>query len=168
MKIHLRDAAMALHVVNRLRAEGLQNVLVNMDWQNVILRGDSLAETASLLALEGALGHQHASAGWGINDDKNIVGSTFFIETLELAVVLRELGYGKDGERLGFDLYPYTEDAAAAVRQSVRQWEFIEAIAARIDLDRLQQARVQKDAVAAFDEVYDALRALPQGESHPT
>jgi xylose isomerase len=159
MKIHLRDAPMALHVVSRLRAEGLDNVRVNMDWQNVILRGDSLAETASLLALENALGHQHASAGWGANDDKNIVGSTFFMQTLELAVVLGELGYGNQGERLGFDLYPYTEDAAAAVRQSVRQWEFIEGVAARIDLSRLQEARSQKDAVAAFDAVYDALRA---------
>jgi xylose isomerase len=159
MKIHLRDAPMALHVVSRLRAEGLGNVRVNMDWQNVILRGDSLAETASLLALEQALGHQHASAGWGANDDKNIVGSTFFMQTLELAVVLGELGYGDQGERLGFDLYPYTEDAAAAVRQSVRQWEFIEGVAARIDLGRLQQARAQKDAVAAFDAVYDALGA---------
>jgi len=158
MKIHLRDAGTALHVIDRLRAQGLENVRVNMDWQNVILRRDSLAETASLLALGDALGHQHASAGWGSNDDKNIVGSTLFMETLELALVLGELEYGNHGERLGFDLYPYTEDPAAAVRQSITQWEFLEDVAARIDADRLRQARAQKDAVAAYDAVYDALR----------
>ena len=33
------------------------------------------------------------------------------METLELALELRRAGYGEHGERLGFDLYPYTEDA---------------------------------------------------------
>ena len=49
-----------------------------------------------------------------------------FMETLELAVELRRAGYGDDGERLGFDLYPYTEDAVGAVRRSVLQWRFID------------------------------------------
>ena len=44
-----------------------------------------------------------------------MVGATAFMETLELAIELRRAGYGDNGERLGFDLYPYTEDAVAAV-----------------------------------------------------
>ena len=82
-----------------------------------------------MLAAEGLLGHQHANSGWGTFDDDNMVGATAFMETLELAVELRRAGYGDSGERLGFDLYPYTEDAVAAVRRSVLQWRFIDSVA---------------------------------------
>ena len=98
-----------------------------MDWQHLIMNGENLAEYAALLAAEGLLGHQHANSGWGTFDDDNMVGATAFMETLELAVELRRAGYGDNGERLGFDLYPYTEDAVAAVRRSVLQWRFIDA-----------------------------------------
>ena len=59
------------------------------------------------------------------------------METLELALELRRAGYGDNGERLGFDLYPYTEDAVAAVRRSVLQWSFIDA---RCGADRRRRA----------------------------
>ena len=62
-----------------------------------------------------------------------MVGATAFMETLELALELRRVGYGYNGERLGFDLYPYTEVAVEAVRRSVPQWRFIDSVAAKID-----------------------------------
>jgi xylose isomerase len=86
-----------------------------------------------------------------------MVGATAFMETLELAVELRRAGYGDQGERLGFDLYPYTEDAVSAVRRSVLQWRFIDGIAAKIDDDALRQAQLEKDAVQAYELVYQAL-----------
>ena len=104
-----------------------------MDWQHLIMNGENLAEYAALLAAEGLLGHQHANSGWGTFDDDNMVGATAFMETLELALELRRAGYGDDGERLGFDLYPYTEDAVGAVKRSVLQWRFIDGVAAKID-----------------------------------
>src|SRR5437773_1201153 len=119
MKILMRNIGMTLHVIHTLRAQGLDNVQVNMDWQHLIMNGENLAEYAALLSAEGVLGHQHANSGWGTFDDDNMVGATAFMETLELAVELRRAGYGERGERLGFDLYPYTEDAVAAVRRSV-------------------------------------------------
>jgi xylose isomerase len=81
------------------------------------------------------------------------------METLELAVELRRAGYGDKGERLGFDLYPYTEDAVEAVRRSVLQWRFIEAVAERLDGEALREAQMRKDAVAAYELVYAALGA---------
>ena len=45
-----------------------------------------------------------------------MVGATAFMETLELALELRRANYGANGERLGFDLYPYTEDAVDVVK----------------------------------------------------
>jgi xylose isomerase len=157
MKILMRNVGMTLHVIHKLRVEGLDNVKVNMDWQHLIMNGENLAEYAALLAAEGVLGHQHANSGWGTFDDDNIVGATAFMETLELAVELRRAGYGENGERLGFDLYPYTEDAVAAVRRSVLHWRFIDGVATRIDDAALREAQASKDAVRAYELVYGAL-----------
>jgi xylose isomerase len=159
MKILMRNVGMTLHVIHVLRNRGLDNVKVNMDWQHLIMNGENLAEYAALLAADGLLGHQHANSGWGTFDDDNMVGATAFMETLELAVELRRAGYGDNGERLGFDLYPYTEDAVAAVKRSVLQWRFIDGIAARLDGDALREAQSRKDAVRAYELVYAALGA---------
>jgi xylose isomerase len=159
MKILMRNIGMTLHVIHKLRAQGLDNVKVNMDWQHLLMNGENLAEYAAMLAGEGLLGHQHANSGWGTFDDDNMVGATAFMETLELAVELRRAGYGDNGERLGFDLYPYTEDAIAAVRRSVLQWRFIDSVAARIDDAALREAQSRKDAVRAYEIVYRALGA---------
>jgi xylose isomerase len=159
MKILMRNIGMTLHVIHKLRARGLDNVQVNMDWQHLLMNGENLAEYAAMLAAEGLLGHQHANSGWGTFDDDNIVGATAFMETLELAVELRRAGYGENGERLGFDLYPYTEDAVAAVRRSVEQWRFIDSVAERIDDAALREAQSRKDAVRAYELVYQALGA---------
>jgi xylose isomerase len=159
MKIFMRNIGMTLHVIHKLRVEGIDNVKVNMDWQHLIMNGENLAEYAAMLAGEGLLGHQHANSGWGIFDDDNMVGATAFMETLELAVELRRAGYGEHGERLGFDLYPYTEDQVAAVRRSVLQWNFIDSVADRIDDSALRRAQQEKDAVRAYELVYAALGA---------
>jgi xylose isomerase len=159
MKIHMGNIGMTLFVIHKLRDEGIDNVLVNMDWQHLIMNGENLAEYAALLADEGLLGHQHGNSGWGTFDDDNMVGATAFMETLELAVELRRAGYGGGGERLGFDLYPYTEDAVGAVRRSVEHWRFIDAVAARIDEAALRDAQSRKDAIAAYEIVYAALGA---------
>src|SRR3954464_2169731 len=159
MKILMRNIGMTLHVIHTLRAQGIDNVKVNMDWQHLIMNGESLAEYAAMLAPLGLLGHQHANSGWGTFDDDNMVGATAFMETLELALELRRAGYGQHGERLGFDLYPYTEDAVAAVKRSVLQWRFIDGVVAKIDEPALREAQQAKDAVRAYELVYAALGA---------
>jgi len=159
MKILMRNVGMTLHVIHTLRRQGIDNLSVNMDWQHLIMNGENLAEYAALLAGEGLLGHQHANSGWGTFDDDNMVGATAFMETLELAIELRRADYGSRGERLGFDLYPYTEDAVAAVKRSVLHWNFIDRIAATIDDTALRAAQQNKDAIRAYELVYAALGA---------
>jgi xylose isomerase len=159
MKILMRNIGMTLFVVGKLRDLGFDNVQVNMDWQHLIMNGEHLPEYAALLASEGLLGHQHANSGWGTFDDDNMVGATAFMETLELALEFRRIGYGSSGERLGFDLYPYTEDQVGAVRRSVLQWQFIDSVAGRIDDAALREAQATKDAVRAYEIVYAALGA---------
>jgi xylose isomerase len=159
MKILMRNIGMTLFVIHELGERGHDNVKVNMDWQHLIMNGESLAEYAALLSSRGLLGHQHANSGWGTFDDDNMVGATAFMETLELALEFRRSGYGDNGERLGFDLYPYTEDSVEAVRRSVLQWRFIDSVAARIDDAALREAQATKDAVRAYEIVYAALGA---------
>jgi xylose isomerase len=159
MKIHMSNIGMTLHVIHKLRKRGITNVKVNMDWQHLIMNGEHLPEYAALLASEGLLGHQHANDGWGTFDDDNMVGTIRFMETVELALELRRANYGANGERLGFDLYPYTEDQVAAVKRSVLHWNFIDSIAARIDDAALREAQARKDAVRAYEIVYAALGA---------
>jgi xylose isomerase len=159
MKILMRNIGMCLYVVHKLHANGIENVKVNMDWQHLIMNGEHLPEYAALLASDGLLGHLHANSGWGTFDDDNMVGATAFMETMELAVELRRCGYGQNGERLGFDLYPYTEDQVGAVRRSVEQWRFIDSVAARIDDAALREAQQEKNAVRAYEIVYAALGA---------
>ena len=159
MKIHMSNIGMTLYVIGKLRERGITNVQVNMDWQHLIMNDESLAEYAAMLAAQGLLGHQHANSGWGTFDDDNMVGATAFMETLELALELRRAGYGDNGERLGFDLYPYTEDAVEAVRRSVIQWRFIWDVAGKIDDAALREAQQRKDAVRAYELVYAALGA---------
>ncbi len=163
MKIYMRDMGMSMFVINKVAALGVDTsrLKINMDWQHLIMNGENLAEYVEILAAENLLGHQHANSGWGMFDDDNIIGATRFMETLEIARSLRKVGYGSKGERLGMDLYPYTEDAVVASRQSLLQWRFIDDVASRLDDDAMQEAQAQKDAMAAYRAVFGALGMSP-------
>jgi xylose isomerase len=159
MKILMKNLGMTIYVINKVKEKGVDvtNLKINMDWQHLIMNGEPLAEYASLLAGDGLLGHQHGNSGWGSFDDDNMVGATFFMQTLELALALRRYNYGKNGERIGYDLFPYTEDQVAAVKRSIYQWEYIDTIASRIDDKALKEAQAAHDAVGAYEVVYRAL-----------
>src|SRR5918997_1072639 len=159
MKILMQNIGMTLFTIQKVNALGVDtsNLLVNMDWQHLIMNGENLAEYAELLASEHKLGHQHGNDGWGNFDDDNVVGTNFFMQTLELAQTLQDVGYGENGELVGFDLYPYTEDQVAAVRRAILSWEFIWDPAKKIDRDALDEAKNGADALAGQRAVYGAL-----------
>ena len=168
MKILMRNIGMTLHVIHTLRARGIENVKVNMDWQHLIMNGENLAEYAALLATEGLLGHQHANSGWGTFDDDNMVGATAFMETIELAVELRRAGYGDNGERLGFDLYPYTEDAVGAVREQRHRIVLLDVLGEDQDAGagQLRADRARPPKPVAVPRTW-ALRQLEAWLEHP-
>jgi xylose isomerase len=159
MNILMRNIAATLYTIDRVRRLGVDTsrLLVNMDWQHLIMNGENLAEYVALLHSEGKLGHQHGNSGWGTFDDDNMVGASFFMQTLELAMTLQDVEYGSKGERVGFDLYPYTEDQVAAVRRSALQWEFIDDLARKVDRKALDQARAHADAVEGYRIIYEML-----------
>jgi len=156
MQILMRNVGTTLFIIYKLAAMGadVSRLKVNMDWQHLIMNNEPLGEHAALLLREGRMGHQHANSGWGSFDDDNMTGASFLEQTIDLARVLAEGGYRG---RIGFDLYPYTEDTVAAVRRSILQWEFLTDVALRIDTQRLTAARAQADAVGAYGAVFEAL-----------
>jgi len=159
MNILMRNISATLYTIDRVRRLGVDTsrLLVNMDWQHLIMNGENLAEYAALLYSEGKLGHQHANSGWGTFDDDNMVGASFFMQTLELAMTLQDVDYGAQGQRIGYDLYPYTEDQVAAVRRSVLQWAFIDDLARKIDRKALAEARSRADAVEGYRIIYETM-----------
>ena len=130
-----------------------------MDWQHLIMNGENLAEYAALLAADGLLGHQHANSGWGTSTTTTWWARRHSWRRSSWRSSCAAPATASKGERLGFDLYPYTEDAVGAVRRSVLQWNFIDALAAKIDGPALREAQSHKDAVAAYELVYAALGA---------
>jgi xylose isomerase len=159
MKILMQNIGMTLFTIQKVNALGVDTsgLLINMDWQHLIMNGENLAEYAELLASEYKLGHQHGNDGWGTFDDDNVVGTNFFMQTLELAQTLQDVGYGENGELIGFDLYPYTEDQVGAVRRAIVQWEFIWDLGAKIDREALREAKSRADALSGQRAVYAAL-----------
>ena len=118
MKILMRNIGMTLHVIHKLRAAGIDNVKVNMDWQHLIMNGENLARVRRDARRRGAarpparelrLGdlrrRQHGRRD-RVHGDARARASSSAVP-----------GTATNGERLGFDLYPYTEDAVAAVRR---------------------------------------------------
>ena len=159
MRILMRDVGMTMYVIRKVADLGVptDRLKINMDWQHLIMNGEPLAEYAALLMREGLLGHHHANSGWGTFDDDNMVATQNFMETLALAVELQDGDYGEGGERVGFDLFPYTEDPVAAVRQSILHWEFLWEIAETINRTALADARENANAVDAYHEVFRVL-----------
>lgn len=159
MKILMRNIGMILYTIRKVEEAGVdtQNLQVNMDWQHLIMNGENLAEYAELLAMENKLGHQHGNDGWGTFDDDNVVGTNFFMQTLELAQTLQDVGYGDNGEIVGFDLYPYNENQVAAIRRAILHWEYIWDLAAKIDRNALDEAKDNADALAGQKAVYGAI-----------
>ena len=142
MKIHMGNIGMALHIIHKLRAQGFDNVQVNMDWQHLIMNGENLAEYAALLAAEGLLGHQHAQLRLG-DVRRRQHGRRDRLHGDDRArdrAAPRGLRRGR-GARSGLDLYPYTEDQVGAVKRSIMQWRFIDGVAARIDDAALREAQ---------------------------
>lgn len=168
MRILMRDQGMSIFMVNELKERGydVSRVKINMDWQHLLMRGENLPEYARLLHMKGLLGHQHANSGWGTFDDDNIVGASFIEQTLGLAIELRLCNYGADGERIGFDLFPYTEDQVEAVKQSILNWDCLDGFAEKLTSPtgpyrkRLLKARREMDAVTVTKIIYDAVFGL--------
>lgn len=105
---------------------GLENVGVCIDVGHALMAGENAAESVVLLQHYGKkLFHMHFNDNYRTWDDDMIVGSLHVVEYFELLFWLKEAGY--DGW-YSMDQYPYREDGAAAVRESVAFLRSVEGL----------------------------------------
>lgn len=109
------------HVMTIVNEINRPNLGVNIDVGHAFMMKENLAESFSLACRYGKLFHTHWNDNWKLFDDGVIVGTVNLWETLEALFWLDEWGY--DGW-FGLDLFPYREDPADAVRESIRNLQF--------------------------------------------
>ena len=162
MKIHMGNIGMTLHVIHKLRTQGIDNVQVNMDWQHLIMNGENLAEYAALLVRRGParpparqlrLGHvrrrQHGRRDRVHGDARARASSCAARATATTA----------SGSASTSTRTPRTRSAAVA--RSVKQWRFIDGVAAKIDDDGAARGAVgARTRSRAYELVYAALGGM--------
>lgn len=129
---------------------GLPNVGVCIDVGHSWMASENVAEAAVLLQRHGQkLFHMHFNDNYRTWDDDMIVGSLHFVEYLELLFWLKETGYRG---WYSMDQYPYREDGAAAVRESVAFLQGVDRLLTPGNRARLRELVAAGDATrtAAF------------------
>lgn len=114
---------------------GCHNVGICIDTGHAFVGGETVAESIVLAKRAGErLFHMHFNDNHGTWDDDMIVGSVHTVRYLEILYWLDRTGYGG---WLSMDQYPYREDAAGAIGESilwlVRFDEILQAHRAEID-----------------------------------
>jgi len=139
--IFLGNMGTVLTIVSEI---GAPNLGVNYDIGHGLMMREEMAECAALAMRYGKLWHTHFNDNWRQFDDDLIVGSVNFWETLEILFWLDELDY--EGW-IGLDLFPYREDPAAAMRESIanirRMYELLE----KVDREEIRARWRDSDAI---------------------
>ena len=105
---------------------GCKNVGITIDTGHSFVAGENVAEAVVLAKRAGnLLFHMHFNDNHGSWDDDMIVGSVHSVVYIELLFWLKKTGYNG---WLSMDQYPYREDGAGAIAESilwVRKYEKI-------------------------------------------
>lgn len=121
------------------------NFGINIDMGHAFMMKENLAESISLCSRYGKLFHTHWNDNWKMFDDDVIPGTVNLWETLEALFWLEEWGY--DGW-FGLDLFPYREDPAKVVEESIRMLHFGYELLDRIPREHIRETFRTCDAIA--------------------
>ena len=126
---------------------GLDNVGVCIDVGHSLMASENVAEAAVLLQHYGnRLFHMHFNDNYRSWDDDMIVGSLHTVEYFELLFWLDEIGY--DGW-YSMDQYPYREDGASAISESVAFLQSVDGLLTSSRKQELRQIIASGDATKA-------------------
>jgi xylose isomerase len=140
-RIMLPTVGHCMTVVNEINRP---NFGVNLDVGHALIMKENLAESFALICRYGKLFHTHWNDNWTLFDDDVIVGTVNTWQYLEALFWLREWGY--DGW-FGLDLFPYREDPAKAVEESIRNLRFGYEMLDRVSKDDLYAVFKTSDAI---------------------
>lgn len=140
-----------------VKEAGAGNLGVTLDFAHVLYAGEMPAHAAALIARHSRLLGVHLNDGYGQRDDGLIAGSVHPVQTVELFVALRRIGY--EGV-IYFDTFPDQGglDPAAEAAASIALVERLRAVADGLAGDAaLDAAMARQDAAAAMRKVAAAL-----------
>lgn len=133
------------HTMTIVNEVNRPNLGVNIDVGHAFMMKENLAESFALACRYDKLFHTHWNDNWKLFDDDIIVGTVNLWETVEALYWLDEWGY--DGW-YGLDLFPYREDPADAIRESIKNLKFGFELLERVPREEIRAAMQASDAVA--------------------
>jgi xylose isomerase len=134
---------------------GAGNLGVTLDMGHALAAGERPAQVAALLARAGKLFYIQLNDNDGAFDWDLPPGMFRFWETIEFLHVLPSLGYRDDW--FSFDIVPKEHDPVTVYGRAFAMTRKIEAIAERIDADRLAELTRARDPTATMSYLFSLL-----------
>jgi len=143
-----------------IKAMGVDNVGVLLDFGHALFGGESPAAAAQLLIDHGLLWAMDVNdnlRGW---DDDMVVGTVHPVEVFEFFYTLKINNWQGVWQ---LDQFPFREDTVEAAKLSVRFLKAIHRALDELDIDALRAAQANQDAMGAQKLVQDALFSSMRG-----
>jgi xylose isomerase len=137
-----------------IKAMGVDNVGVLLDFGHALFGGESPAAAAQLLIDHDLLWAMDVNDNLRSWDDDMVVGTVHPVELFEFFYTLRSNGW--DGV-WQLDQFPFREDTVEAARLSIRFLKRIFRALESLDIEALRAAQTREDALGAQRVVQDAL-----------
>jgi xylose isomerase len=145
-----------------IKAMGVDNVGVLLDFGHALYGGESPAAAAQLLIDHGLLWAMDVNdnlRGW---DDDMVVGTVHPVEVFEFFYTLKINSWEGVWQ---LDQFPFREDTVEAAKLSIRFLKGIHRALEELDIEALRQAQRNEDALTAQRFVQDVLFACLRSES---
>ncbi len=134
------------------------NLGINIDMGHAFMIRENLAESIALCCRYGKLFHTHWNDNWKLFDDDVVVGTVNLWETLEALWWLDEWGY--DGW-YGLDLFPYREDPAKAIDESIKMLKFGFELLDRVPREDIREVMRTSDGIRVAQIMRQMLGGRP-------
>ena len=137
-----------------IKAMGVDNVGVLLDFGHALFGGESPAAAAQLLIDHDLLWAMDVNDNLRSWDDDMVVGTVHPVELFEFFYTLRNNGWEGVWQ---LDQFPFREDTVEAARLSIRFLKRIFRALESLDIEALRAAQAREDALGAQRVVQDAL-----------
>ena len=139
-----------------IKAMGVDNVGVLLDFGHALFGGESPAAAAQLLIDHDLLWAMDVNDNLRSWDDDMVVGTVHPVELFEFFYTLRSNGWEGVWQ---LDQFPFREDTVEAARLSIRFLKMMFRALESLDIEALRAAQAREDALGAQRVVQDALFA---------
>ncbi len=139
-----------------IKAMGVDNVGVLLDFGHALFGGESPAAAAQLLIDHDLLWAMDVNDNLRSWDDDMVVGTVHPVELFEFFYTLKINGWEGVWQ---LDQFPFREDTVEAARLSIRFLKAMHRALESLDIEALRDAQARQDALGAQRVVQDALFA---------